>query len=89
MAAATSFLLREGVPMEATEPIEETQAPVMLPVCPYCGDDPAKLAMMFQKFPGGQIGSIIFCGNPSCRKMLPAQVVGMEKSPIMHPGGKR
>ena len=38
--------------------------PVMLPACPYCADDPARLSIMNQIFPGGMIGTIIFCGNP-------------------------
>lgn len=51
--------------------------PVILPVCPYCGDDPAKLTIMNQLFPGGMIGAIMFCGNPVCRKIISTQIVGM------------
>jgi hypothetical protein len=57
---------------------------VALPVCPHCSDDPAKLSIMTQIFPGGAIGSIFFCGNPSCRKIVSVQLVGMQKAP----GGK-
>jgi hypothetical protein len=50
--------------------------PVMLPACPYCADDPARLSIMNQIFPGGMIGTIIFCGNPECRKIISTQIVG-------------
>lgn len=50
--------------------------PVMLPACPYCADDPARLSIMNQIFPGGMIGAIIFCGNPECRKIISTQIVG-------------
>ena len=50
--------------------------PVMLPACPYCADDPARLSIMNQIFPGGMIGAIIFCGNPACRKIISTQIVG-------------
>lgn len=50
--------------------------PVMLPACPYCSDDPARLSIMNQIFPGGMIGAIIFCGNPECRKIISTQIVG-------------
>ena len=50
--------------------------PVMLPACPYCADDPARLSIMNQVFPGGMIGAIVFCGNPECRKIISTQIVG-------------
>jgi hypothetical protein len=50
--------------------------PVMLPACPYCADDPARLSIMNQVFPGGMIGAIIFCGNPDCRKIISTQIIG-------------
>lgn len=61
---------------EAT--VAEQSAPI-LPVCPHCGDDPCKLSTMSQLFPGGAIGSICFCGNPVCRKIITVQIVGMAK----------
>lgn len=60
-------------------PEVSTELPANLPVCPHCGDDPAKLSMMSQIFPGGAIGSIIFCGNPPCRKIIAVQLVGVAK----------
>jgi hypothetical protein len=50
-----------------------------LPVCPHCGDDPAKLSVMPQQFPGGMVGTIIFCGNNSCRKIISTQILGMQQ----------
>lgn len=50
--------------------------PVILPVCPFCDDDPARLSIMNQIFPGGMIGAITFCGNPKCRKIISTQIVG-------------
>jgi hypothetical protein len=55
-----------------------------LPLCPHCGRDPVRLKLMFQKFPKGQIASIISCAD--CRKLLSVQIVGMEPSPIVKPG---
>lgn len=64
--------------METTFESNETAivTPVMLPACPYCADDPARLSIMNQIFPGGMIGAIIFCGNPDCRKIISTQIVG-------------
>lgn len=60
---------------------DETQpapsVPALLPVCPHCADDPARLSIMPQQFPGGMIGSIFFCGNPDCRKVISVQILGM------------
>lgn len=68
-------------------------AQIMLPVCPHCGDDPLRLTMMPQQFPKGQLGVVFFCGNPTCRKFLGAQLVGMAAPPeqgrIVKPGGSR
>lgn len=63
--------------------IDETPQAATLPVCPHCSDDPAKLSLMSQQFPSGMIGTIIFCGNPSCRKIISTQIVGMAQD-----GGK-
>jgi hypothetical protein len=64
--------------------------PVVLPVCPYCGEDPLKLSLMFQVFPKGQIASLAFCGNPACRKTLTVQIVGQEQQGrIVHPDKPR
>jgi len=65
-----------------------------LPCCPYCGQKPVKLNLMFTSFPQGQIASLVYCGNPDCLKVLPVQIVGMnpaaEKSRILTPfGGKK
>jgi len=61
---------------------ESTETPtVILPACPHCGDDPAKLHLMTQRFPNGAIGTIFFCGNPPCRKIISVQLVGMERTP--------
>jgi hypothetical protein len=71
-------------PVEATEsstltPLHEAapEAPVLVPACPHCGEDPLKLALMTQVFPGGAIGSIMFCAT--CRKTISVQLVGMQK----------
>lgn len=69
----------------ATEQPQPALQPV-LPVCPHCGADPVKLTLMFQPFPGGQIASLVFCGD--CRKLLPAQIVAManeQQSRIVKP----
>lgn len=63
---------------EVSEPVAE-EVTAILPVCPHCGDDPAKLSTMSQLFPGGAIASICFCGNPVCRKIIAVQLVGMAK----------
>lgn len=60
---------------------EEISSKVILPACPHCGDDPAKLHLMTQRFPNGAIGTIFFCGNPPCRKIISVQLVGMERTP--------
>jgi predicted RNA-binding Zn-ribbon protein involved in translation (DUF1610 family) len=52
-------------------------APMLVPACPHCGEDPLKLALMTQVFPGGAIGSIMFCAT--CRKTISVQLVGMQK----------
>lgn len=64
--------------VEMPAPAQEVEAPkpVALPACPYCGDDPAKLSVMPQAFPGGLIGTIVFCGNPDCRKIHAVQILG-------------
>jgi hypothetical protein len=65
---------------ETAEPVAVAPTPkVLIPKCPHCGADPATLALMFQKFPGGQIGSIIFCSSEPCRKIISAQIIGMER----------
>jgi hypothetical protein len=71
-------------PAEATEattltPLHEaaSEAPMLVPACPHCGEDPLKLALMTQVFPGGAIGSIMFCAT--CRKTISVQLVGMQK----------
>lgn len=69
---------------EAAQQYQEPQLTQQLPICPHCGDDPVKLTLMFQKFPKGQIASIISC--TSCRRLLSVQIVGVEQSPIVKPG---
>lgn len=78
--AETNGLVDETIPASNETP---EAAPVMLPVCPHCSDDPAKLSLMSQQFPSGMIGSLIYCGNPACRKIISVQIVGMAQT-----GGK-
>lgn len=76
--AETNGLVDETIPASNETPAPEA-APVMLPVCPHCSEDPAKLSLMSQQFPSGMIGTIIFCGNPNCRKIISTQIVGMQQ----------
>lgn len=65
--------------------------PQILPRCPHCGEDPLKLNMMSQAFPGGVIASLLFCANEKCRGLFSAQIVGMAEQPgrIVKPGPQR
>jgi hypothetical protein len=85
MESTSSKATEAAVPqIEAATEAQPIAQPI-LPVCPYCSADPVKLNLMFQKFPGGQIASLVFCGD--CRKMLPAQIVGMDQGRIARPKG--
>jgi len=47
---------------------------VLLPVCPWCGEDPANiLASMFSVGPMRCMA--MHCGNPKCRKIFGTQVL--------------
>ena len=48
----------------------------MLPVCPHCGEDPARIQQLGVTFPATHPGAVtqgivFFCGNSQCRKLLP------------------
>lgn len=54
--------------MTADEITGKAFAPQKVPVCPYCGDDPAKLSAVITKM-GGGLFLVIFCESPDCRKI--------------------
>lgn len=82
-------MLEAVAEMEPQAPATEPAKAPILPRCPHCGEDPLKLNLMSQVFPGGAIASLMFCGNLDCRKLISAQIVGMAEQPgaIVRPHG--
>ena len=48
----------------------------MLPVCPYCGEDPAPIIPAFTQIEEARI-AVWVCGNPLCRKIHSVQMLGL------------
>lgn len=58
----------------------------LLPVCPYCGTDPATVASV--PFSLGPLTMLsLFCANRKCRRVLAIQLMGVqEPSRLVVPG---
>ncbi len=73
-----------------SEMIPETPQgePRALPVCPYCGTDPAPIATA-QFNMGPLLLAAFFCGVPTCRRMFSVVPLGMVQSQprVVVPGG--
>lgn len=52
---------------EAPDPRPAPQP--LMPVCPHCGQDPAKIAAILTRL-GGMLMIVSFCENNSCRKVF-------------------
>jgi hypothetical protein len=50
----------------------------MLPICPYCGIDPARIASL-PLMMGPMSVVVMYCASPECRKVLAVQVVGVNE----------
>lgn len=46
----------------------KSYAPAKVPVCPYCGQDPARISGVTTKM-GVGLFIVIFCENDACRKI--------------------
>jgi hypothetical protein len=49
---------------------------VIYPRCPHCQADPMTIFRLRYDFPDNVIAEILFCGNPACRAVAGAQIVG-------------
>lgn len=64
----------------------ESQGGMILPRCPHCGESPARiLSSPFEL--GPFLWVTLFCGNPSCAKILTACPVGPKAG--IEQGGER
>ena len=77
-----------------TQKAPQQPPPVMSPVCPHCGDDPASLTALKVQTPDGSIVLVHMCANSECRAIfsiqaiqLPSAAAQAEQSPIVGPGG--
>lgn len=65
--------------------------PPALPVCPYCGADPALLSGVVTRL-GGHMAIVFFCENKSCRKIHGVAPVSVPQMPasqgLWTPGGR-
>lgn len=61
---------------------EQDRQEAALPVCPYCGQDPAILTMK-QFMLGNAKTALIICGNLDCRKILTVQIMGFEPGRVV------
>ena len=49
------------------------------PVCPYCGECPARISAAPVRM-GPMVGVTVFCANPACRKIITVAVVGIDQA---------
>lgn len=61
---------------------EQEKQEAALPVCPYCGQDPAILTMK-QFMLGTAKTALIICGNLECRRILTVQILKIEEPRVV------
>lgn len=54
----------------------------LVPKCPHCNEQPIRMCLTHMVFPNDIIGSILYCGNPDCCKMLSALHVGVQPAAV-------
>jgi hypothetical protein len=64
------------MPEEPEKPKEQPKP--LVPVCPYCGEDPCVPEMVNAKY-GLIVARVFFCPNRACRKLFNVELIGEER----------